>query len=123
MHRQDGKTLRRINELVKEIERSPFEEMGKTEPWRCGLSGLSSHRIDQANRLVYEVAEDTVLFCSVQGPLRRVSLGLRSNLRSGPQCGARDFLREGILVAYIRKRCHDRATRRGIIQGRDDADA
>ena len=59
---QDRKTLRRINALIRDIDRSPFEGIGKPEPLKFDLSGLWSRRIDQANRLVYEVADDTVLF-------------------------------------------------------------
>ena len=54
---QDKKTLRRINELIQASLRTPFEGIGKPEPLRGNLSGLWSRRIDQANRLVYEVAE------------------------------------------------------------------
>ncbi len=57
---QDKKTLRRINELNQASLRTPFEGMGKPEPLRGDLSGLWSRRIDQANRLVYEVAEGSI---------------------------------------------------------------
>ena len=52
---QDKKTLRRINELIKGTLRSPVEGIGKPEPLRGNLSGLWSRRIDDANRLVYEI--------------------------------------------------------------------
>ena len=52
----DRKTLRRINQPVRDIERDPFGGIGKPEPLRHEYSGLWSRRIDQANRLVYEVA-------------------------------------------------------------------
>jgi toxin YoeB len=54
---QDKKTLRRINELIKSSLRSPFEGIGKPEPLRGNLSGLWSRRIDDANRLVYEITD------------------------------------------------------------------
>lgn len=57
---QDKKTLRRINELIQASLRTPFEGIGKPEPLRGNLSGLWSRRIDQANRLVYEVAEASI---------------------------------------------------------------
>ena len=57
---QDRKTLRRINALVKDTMRSPFEGIGKTEALKHGLSGLWSRRIDDAHRLVYFVKDDTV---------------------------------------------------------------
>ena len=61
---QDKKTLRRINQLVRDVDRSPFEGIGKPEPLRFELAGLWSRRIDQANRIVYEVSGDTVIFHS-----------------------------------------------------------
>ncbi|WP_407670584.1 Txe/YoeB family addiction module toxin [Paraburkholderia megapolitana] len=53
---QDKKTLRRINQLIKEMQRTPFEGIGKPEPLKENLAGLWSRRIDDTNRLVYEVA-------------------------------------------------------------------
>lgn len=50
---QDKKTLRRINQLVKECLRHPFEGIGKPEPLRESLAGFWSRRIDQELRLVY----------------------------------------------------------------------
>jgi toxin YoeB len=57
---QDKKTLRRINELIQASLRTPSEGIGKPEPLRGNLSGLWSRRIDQANRLVYDVAEASI---------------------------------------------------------------
>ncbi len=57
---QDKKTLKRINALVKDTMRSPFEGIGKPEPLKHGLTGLWSRRIDEANRIVYFVEDDTV---------------------------------------------------------------
>ena len=53
---QDKKTLKRINQLIKEVQRSPFEGIGKPEPLKENLTGFWSRRIDETNRLVYEVA-------------------------------------------------------------------
>ena len=50
---QDKKTLKRINALIKDIQRSPCEGIGKPEPLRASLSGLWSRRIDETNRIVY----------------------------------------------------------------------
>ncbi len=53
---QDRKTLKRINMLVKDIERNGVSEgIGKPEPLRGDLSGFWSRRIDERNRLVYRV--------------------------------------------------------------------
>lgn len=62
---QDKKTLKRINQLIREALRTPFEGIGKPEPLRESLSGFWSRRIDDTNRLVY-AADDkqlTVLAC------------------------------------------------------------
>lgn len=55
---QDKKTLKRINQLIQAISRTPFEGIGKPEPLRENLTGYWSRRIDDSNRLVYTV-EDT----------------------------------------------------------------
>jgi toxin YoeB len=53
---QDKKTLKRINQLVKDMQRTPFEGIGKPEPLKENLTGFWSRRIDETNRLVYEVS-------------------------------------------------------------------
>lgn len=62
---QDRKSLKRINRLIEDIKRHPFEGMGKPEPLRENLSGFWSRRIDQTNRLVYTVDDEflTVISC------------------------------------------------------------
>ncbi len=55
--KNDKKNLRRINELIKDIRRNPFEGIGKPEPLKYQLQGCWSRRIDQEHRLVYEVEE------------------------------------------------------------------
>ncbi len=50
---QDRKTLKRINALIGDIKRGPFEGIGKPEPLKGKLSGYWSRRIDEANRIVY----------------------------------------------------------------------
>jgi toxin YoeB len=52
---QDKKTLKRINQLIKDMQRTPFEGIGKPEPLKENLTGFLSRRIDETNRLVYEV--------------------------------------------------------------------
>lgn len=51
---QDKKTLRRINALIKDIQRSPFEGIGKPEPLKENFQGWWSRRIDEVNRIVYK---------------------------------------------------------------------
>jgi toxin YoeB len=62
---RDRKTLKRINNLIRETIRSPYEGIGKPEPLRENLVGFWSRRIDEANRLVYVVEEDclTIIAC------------------------------------------------------------
>lgn len=62
---QDRKTLRRINRLIEDVKRDPFEGIGKPEPLRENLTGFWSRRIDQTNRLVYAVDDEfiTVISC------------------------------------------------------------
>ena len=55
---QDKKILKRINALIKECQRTPFEGTGKPEPLKANLSGFWSRRIDEKHRLVYEVREE-----------------------------------------------------------------
>ena len=57
---QDRKTLKRINQLIKDALRTPFDGIGKPEPLKGNLSGYWSRRIDSTNRLVYTV-DDSVL--------------------------------------------------------------
>lgn len=62
---QDRKTLKRINKLILDTRRSPFEGIGKPEPLRESLAGFWSRRIDDSHRLVYAVDEHhlTILSC------------------------------------------------------------
>ena len=62
---QDKKRLRRINKLIKDTIREPFEGIGKPEALKENLSGFWSRRIDETNRLVYAVTEDylTIISC------------------------------------------------------------
>lgn len=52
---QDKKTLRRINQLLRDTERNPFWGIGKPEALKGELSGFWSRRIDDSNRLVYRI--------------------------------------------------------------------
>jgi toxin YoeB len=57
---QDKKTLKRINQLIKDMQHSPFEGIGKPESLKENLTGFWSRRIDETNRLVYEVASTQI---------------------------------------------------------------
>lgn len=64
---QDKKTLKRINALLKDVERNKFTGIGKPEPLKGELSGFWSRRIDDTNRLVYRITEDILEILSCRG--------------------------------------------------------
>ncbi len=64
---QDKKTLKRINMLLKDIERENFDGIGKPEPLRGDMSGFWSRRIDDVNRLVYRIRDDVMEIASCKG--------------------------------------------------------
>ena len=53
----DKKILKRINTLIKDITREPFEGIGKPEPLKHALSGYWSRRINDEHRIVYKVQD------------------------------------------------------------------
>jgi toxin YoeB len=61
---EDKKIYAKIVALVKDIDREPFEGLGKPEPLKYELSGLWSRRITDEHRLVYKVMEEEVLIIS-----------------------------------------------------------
>jgi toxin YoeB len=58
---QDKKTLKKINHLLRDICRNGYEGIGKPEALSGNLSGWWSRRIDESNRIVYRVEQDTVI--------------------------------------------------------------
>ena len=64
---QDKKTLKRINQLIRDTERDPFNGIGKPEPLKGDLSGFWSRRIDDTNRLVYRVNGELLEILSCKG--------------------------------------------------------
>ncbi|MCI8635805.1 MAG: Txe/YoeB family addiction module toxin [Eubacterium sp.] len=64
---QDKKMLKRINALIADIKRSPFEGIGKPEPLKHELSGYWSRRIDETNRIVYFEKGGIVYVVSCRG--------------------------------------------------------
>jgi len=56
----DKKILKRINLLIRDIQRQPFDGIGKPEPLKFILAGYWSRRIDEEHRLVYKVQGDTI---------------------------------------------------------------
>jgi len=56
----DMKVVKKINKLLKEITRTPFDGIGKPEPLKYDLTGYWSRRINQEHRLVYKVTETQI---------------------------------------------------------------
>lgn len=64
---QDKKTLKKINTLIKDIQRNPYEGLGKPEPLRENLTGWWSRRIDEENRIVYTEQDGAVIIAACKG--------------------------------------------------------
>lgn len=59
--KRDPKMVNRINQLLKDISRDPFNGIGKPEPLRHKYSGFWSRRINAEHRLIYAIEEDAIL--------------------------------------------------------------
>ena len=57
---EDKKMLKKINDLIKDIQRNPLEGKGKPEPLKYDLAGYWSRRIDREHRLVYQADDNEV---------------------------------------------------------------
>ncbi len=64
---QDRKTLKRINDLLKDVQRNAYEGIGKPEPLHENLSGCWSRRIDETNRLVYRIEDGSLYILACRG--------------------------------------------------------
>lgn len=64
--RMDKTLIKRINLLIHDIQRTPFEGIGKPEPLKHALSGYWSRRIDDEHRLVYKVETDSILIAQLR---------------------------------------------------------
>lgn len=64
---QDKRTLKRINQLIKDIERNPSSGIGKPEPLKGELSGLWSRRINAVDRIIYSVNDGNLIIYSARG--------------------------------------------------------
>jgi len=64
--KSDTKMLVRINTLIKDIKRSPFNGIGKPEPLKHALSGYWSRRINNEHRLVYKVTTDAIFIAQLR---------------------------------------------------------
>lgn len=57
---QDRKTLKRINQLILDIDRNGYKGIGKPEPLKHDLQGFWSRRVDDSNRIVYRIQEGRI---------------------------------------------------------------
>lgn len=64
---QDKKAIKRINAILKDIERNYFTGIGKPEPLKGELSGFWSRRIDDKNRIVYRIKNNALEILSCRG--------------------------------------------------------
>ena len=62
----DKKILKRINTLIKDIQRDPFEGIGKPEPLKHALSGYWSRRINDEHRIIYKIQQDSLLVAQLR---------------------------------------------------------
>ena len=62
----DKKIIKRINSLIKEIKRSPYEGVGKPESLKYGLSGYWSRRVNDEHRIVYKFENDSILIANLR---------------------------------------------------------
>ena len=62
----DKTILKRINALIKDITREPFEGIGKPEPLKHALSGYWSRRINDEHRIVYKIQDNSLLIAQLR---------------------------------------------------------
>ena len=62
----DKKLLERINALIKDTSRSPFEGIGKPEPLKNALSGYWSRRINDEHRIVYKISDGSMFIAQLR---------------------------------------------------------
>ena len=67
---QDKKTMKRINQLIRDIERNGYEGIGKPEPLRSDFSGCWSRRIDDVHRLIYQICDGRIEIYQCRGHYR-----------------------------------------------------
>ena len=63
---QDKRMVERINKLIKEVQRNPFEGIGKPEPLKHALAGFWSRRITDEHRLVYRLDHEALLIAQLR---------------------------------------------------------
>lgn len=64
---EDKKTLKRINQLLKNVDRNQYEGIVKPEPLKGDFSGWWSRRIDNCDRLIYRIRDNTIEVLACKG--------------------------------------------------------
>ena len=64
---EDRKTLKKINQLLKDISRNPFDGIGKPEPLKGNFSGYWSRRVNDKDRLIYRFQDSVIYIFSLKG--------------------------------------------------------
>lgn len=64
---QDRKTLKKINQLIRDIERDNFKGLGKPEPLKHDYQGLWSRRINDVDRLIYYIEKENLFIVACKG--------------------------------------------------------
>jgi len=64
--KKDKRILRRINDLIRDIKRTPYDGIGKPEPLKHALSGYWSRRINDEHRVVYKIKNESVLIAQLR---------------------------------------------------------
>ena len=64
---EDKKTVKKINDMIKDIEKNGYEGIGKPEPLKHKLSGYWSRRITEKDRLVYRIDEENIFIIGCKG--------------------------------------------------------
>ncbi len=64
---QDKRTIKKINKIIKDIQREPFDGLGKPEQLKGKRSGWWSRRIDEVNRIVYREKDGVITIASCKG--------------------------------------------------------
>ncbi|HEY0930734.1 MAG TPA: Txe/YoeB family addiction module toxin [Gemmatimonas sp.] len=62
----DRKVVQRINDLIKEIGRTPYSGKGKPEPLKHALSGYWSRRVNEEHRIVYKIVDGALLIAQLR---------------------------------------------------------
>ena len=63
----DKKVPKRVNALIRDIQRDPFDGIGKPEPLKFNFTGYWSRRIDDEHRIVYKVLDDEIIIAQARG--------------------------------------------------------